>query len=325
MCRSTPRDVQYNDHEESERFSQSSSSPTIARHNGESYGSIEHLIRHEQSQTRANIELFRHALLKSLAENSTAIEAIRSSIVPLSKQENVELTAEVGKELIRSPNSLQNACNLVTNAAHSPLQGFKKRQSLVACICTGHISKSHRLRHRLRWNERFSIEYNARQVHEKECPYYRLCVRKWSSTFSVHLSPFIARVVYFTFALTSGAGGSSIAPSLRYYNVVQRSKSPVFQLLDTFPDRYARRIYIRYSEPHTTPAFLLTDEIAGNHFYFQWDTQLLKTAIPRLLRDIITILNTGQSRATDSDEFGYTLLHVGACWFGTDPFIPLTG
>lgn len=93
---------------------------------------------------------------------------------------------------------------------------------------------------------------------------------------------------------------------MRYYGVVERSKSPAFQLIDTFPDRYAQR-----SREIAVGQWYERDVKDGlNDYRFIWDAQTTKFGIQNLRHELSELFSAQRASALDSDEFGNTLLHV---------------
>ena len=163
------------------------------------------------------------------------------------------------------------------------------------------------------------MEYEFRAGRASKCPYHQSHRRSWSYSLPAQLLPFVERVVQITFAATSGAGGYSIGPSLRYFGIVERSNSPAFQLFDDFSLRCARKIYISPGEyygeagrPRKGQVLRFIQTNTGMRWsYFDWNRDLLKTEMQKLHRNLLLLFSTGRSSASNSDEFGNTLLHVG--------------
>ena len=281
----------------------------IVLHDYEGYGSIERKVQHEHSRTRAEIESLKHVLLIGLSKREFALGTTPSAAIHMNEQENANLVAEVGKELVKSPNTLKRVCDHVDVADQQPLRGFFRRSRLVKCTCSQPTSQRQRF-----WQKgRFFFDHDFSQIHERECPSYYLHVRKWRYTFSAQLLPFLNKVVQVTFMSTSGAGGASISPSLRYFGIVERSKSPAFKLFDALPDVCARRINITDENLDIVARGQLThwDNTGSLQlFHFEWDLERLKLEVPRLCRELSELLGTGQSAASNSDESGNMLLHV---------------
>ena len=276
--------------------------------------SIETALQHENLLARAELTSFGDRSRKAIAGNESAVTVNQSTDSRLSGENNADAAMQIRKQLVKSPSFLRDACEEV-NLADQPIVGglVRRRRSMKHRYDCRSVRKHLNYRNGL-----FNINCDFSAAHTAKCPYYRLRRRSWSCSLSAQLLPILQIAVETTFAATFGAGGNSMEMSLRYFGIIERSKSPAFQLFDSFPDRCARKIYLHRSHHDDREADRLAKgqlepwdhHSFGSEFYFDWDLALAKAELLRLHRDLSLLLHAGRVSASYSDEFGNTLLHV---------------
>lgn len=266
--------------------------------------SIMTMMQHESSHTRAELASLRDILSKFMIGNESSAAIDRPILSRLKGRDNVDVVTEVGQQLVKTPSYLKDVCEKMS-LANEPIEGhfdrplgFKKRNSNCTCVRQQSVHGIGPL----------GISYDFRTPNATKCTYHKPNWRSWRYSLSARLLPILQKTVEITFDATSGAGGSSINPSLRFFGTVEREKSPAFQLFDGFPDRCARRIYNSTTNIMECQFCHLDDE--GGLFLFDWDLDLLQAEMPELCREISRLLSIGCGPASYSDEYGNTLLHV---------------
>lgn len=104
---------------------------------------------------------------------------------------------------------------------------------------------------------------------------------------------------------------------MRYFSIVKRSESPVYQLFDRLPDLCAYKTYEKalilrnlYHSEVAEGRYTHFDRGCKEWFYSVWNLELVKAELSKLRRDLSLFLSTGCVSASCSDEHGNTLLHV---------------
>ena len=169
-------------------------------------------------------------------------------------------------------------------------------------------------RARTSWAGPFNFTADLKAARTVHCPHYKLHGKSWSWSISAQMLPVLQFAVRITFGATLGAAGHTVGTSLKYFGIVQRSKSPAFQLFDRLPDRCARKCYNSHPTAHGGQ-FWHVDYynpcIPRSPFFFEWDLELVKTDLSHVCRDLSILLADGyMTAAACSDEHGNTLLHV---------------
>ncbi|KAL8839091.1 MAG: hypothetical protein Q9170_001873 [Blastenia crenularia] len=252
--------------------------------------------------TKFCISLAKVGLLGTLKENlyhpnvadHLPIVAGQSFAPQIVGSSGVELAMQARRQLIRSPDLLHDVCEGVNAGVHCNCKPVRKRQTY--------------------WMGRFSFTTEFSTPHTVQCPYYKRHRKSWKYSLSAQMLPVLQSAICTTFAATLGAGGCSVGPSLRYFGVVQRSKSPAYQLFDVFPDLCARKFYLRgpIDERESPKGQYINFEVGSDHrpFRFIWDLELVKVELSNLTRNLSLLLSAGHVSASCTDEMGNTLLHA---------------
>ena len=282
----------------------------MLRDSHQRFDSIKTTLQHENLRTRAELRSeivsLRDAVLQAIAGSEFAVTKIRPSTSPLNSENSSNLVNQVGEQLVRSPSSLKDACKKMDLPEPSASKHFIGQHRHMKCMC--HETA---FRKQSAWPKGpFSIEYDFRAAHKTECLYYVSHWRSWNYSLSSRLLPLMERAVQVTLTATLGAGGSSIGPSLRYFGIVERSKSPAFQLFDAFPKRCTHRMRDDVLNSTIRSRNISQYKDKDGHHPFLWDLELVNTEIHKLRDDLSLLLSTGRSSAAYGDEFGNTLLHV---------------
>ena len=240
------------------------------------------------------------------------IEAVSSteqqSTSTMSTGDILNLESQTRKQLVKHPSTLRDAADNLLGRAHLPA-----RRSNPFCNCRPVQQCSARQR------GRFGTEFWSESQHHPHCQYYRSWQRSRTWTFKAQLLPFLHKTIALTLGSTYGAGSYSLAPSLRVYTTVKRSKSYLFKLFDEFPGRCARRRYhLDYSYDEMN---LFETSDCLSYFTYDWDLELTKTHLEDLYHGLRDGLSQGIATGSDKDEIGNTILHVKnslALWDLTD-------
>ena len=244
---------------------------------------IQTIIKKESLGAKAEIALLQQTLLKLLkgGQRSGAIDALDDS--RLGPWENNEVTNEVGRRLAMAPHRLRETCDKLI-LLEKPNQREKYRDlEFDPGFSRGVVLR----RSSIRRFGIFGVVYNSVKTRQSHARKKRFSQRNWKGSFFIRLLPILRKTVEFTFTANFGAGGNSIAASLRYYGVIKRSTSPIFRLIDTLPSRCARRrVYLEQEEElfrsiHRSQP-LLIDGTDYKRFVVDWDLDLLRTEVLKL-------------------------------------------
>lgn len=259
----------------------------------------------------------KHIPWSPVLSDQTPVIADRSSDSRQSYSSNMELAMQAGRLLARSPSSLRNACENACWAAKSVSKSLSQQQRLRQYICNCSIIRERQTYRAGHFN--FTRDYSA--AHTAQCPYYNRHARSWGYSLTALMLPILHVAVRIIFTATRGAGGHSIGISLRYFGVIQRSKSSAYRLFDRFPDLCARKCYAIETCPNREAhrGQYCHDDLYPSlcRFIFEWDVELIKVELHNLHRDLFLLLTNGYVLASCSDEHGNTLLHVRSRHFIT--------
>ena len=272
--------------------------------------SIQATIRKESLETKAEMAQLRQTILELLGgvRIPGAVEMLND--FQLGQSGDAQVTNQVGKQLATSPSWLREVCDTLIMSEPSSHSDTRKDLAQGAKI-GGSIVLRQNLIRRI---GPFGVTYNSADTGKSQS--WRKQSNRGSCrvSFFAQLLPILKKTVEVTFAASFGAGGNSIAASLRYYGTIQRSRSPIFQAIDAFPSRCARRVYENEQSFdtiwHTRSRYRLTDDTKYEFFVLDWDLDLLDVEVPRLCQEISNHLITDYQAASCSDENGYTPLHV---------------
>jgi hypothetical protein len=185
--------------------------------------------------------------------------------------------------LIAKPQVLAEACNRTSTPStllHSSESSIIGHKSFADFGCRCSILKFTEIR---KWGS-FTF-FNMQEVdHISSCPFHLSKISRHSRGFCVPLLPLLAFTVEIMFNKTTGAGGNSVAPTLRFYGTIQRSQSPVFALFDKMRRGYRR--------------------IPGDQ------TKEFLSCLADLHEGLAGLLASDPSHASTRDENGWTILHV---------------
>ncbi|KAF2187946.1 hypothetical protein K469DRAFT_769861 [Zopfia rhizophila CBS 207.26] len=229
----------------------------------------------------------------------------------LSSKENFDARIELARYLAERPSGLKRACDNFRYGLRQVKRSHRCELQL-ECVCS---CKQARNRSNFRRGA-FSIEYESRTEHSRECQYHRFQKRVWNHTLAVRLLPFLKRTVALTVTRTSGAGGCSMGVFLKSFRTVRRSESEIFKLFDDFPNRLPQRkcdgSFQKLVEDGRL-LFLKTSAARGEWAEIRFHCHLDETRceIDRLSRCLMELLQQGH--AWDKDEYGNTILHEVVC------------
>ncbi|KAF2096069.1 hypothetical protein NA57DRAFT_78841 [Rhizodiscina lignyota] len=235
----------------------------------------------------AQVELICGKLETSISKSTAHLEGEL-------KQMETQLTILVNSipgasnALVAKPQALAEACNQAS--AYFPVHATTPcRQQMLkdfGCCCRGFKATQFRKRG-------FFAYFRVEEVdHVPSCPLHLSKTTCRSRGFRVCLHPLLEYSIDIMFNTTSGAGGSSVAPVLRYYSTVQRAESPLFMLFDAF-------LIQTTSNNHQQLNILVSDTQKKRYQKYLED----------LTQKFANLLYSDPSHARVKDERGHTILH----------------
>jgi len=216
----------------------------------------------------------------------------------LGKETKHQVEKGVANQLFQSPSALKAAYDV--NTLQIASRGRKRRH----CSCQKPIVMAGS-------SFRSGIyRTGSTSSHGLDCPYYRVGQRRVSFTARMQLLPIVQKTFELTFATTHGAGSWSISPSMKLYNTVDRSKSPLFKAFDNFINMHSHFVD-RLSAGRVSSLFMrVSYDRRARAIEFKLGEIELRRMLCSLLQDLTGLFSAGQSRASDKDQYGNTMLHV---------------
>lgn len=152
--------------------------------------------------------------------------------------------------LLSKPRDLKDACDLTsTSVAHTPRPGHLFQQTHRSCDCHTRTVKYHEAK---KFGDFFSIKKGTIQrQHRPGCEFE---ADGYGSTAHVRAIAYtglrwiLSRSVELSMSWTSGAGGSSISPSITLRPMVDETRSPAFRIINTVSDWFKYNMYLLHSE-----------------------------------------------------------------------------
>lgn len=270
----------------------------MTRGNRQAIDLIDMTIQPRLLQLENGIAMLPTEVLKSLTSSIPIEPRAKATLKRIDARENAALVAKVERGLMTYPTSLKDACDSAHFANQQIVEDLRSRPKTRrrVCNCRPRMS-SWRMR-----RGRFGVGSSFQAEHDPKCACYSSHKRSWSYSFSVQLLPFLHKAIEFTLASTCGAGGYSFGPLVRYYGVVERSKSPAFRLFDYFPSEFAASKWNGLLDYFSRD----NDDMS----LWVWDATSAKAGLRTLLRQLRELFDTGQACAAERDEDENTLLHV---------------
>lgn len=269
----------------------------ILNANRQEKSAIEALVQREFELVRTDLAPLRDLVLRNLTNQTSVREENRENVLRRQDEYQRDLANQIGKSLVRCPAALNDACNNVDQMimqSSVPYRRLARRR----CGC-----KPGRLQRSVR-KGRFGFGYTLEANHDPKCRYYSSRQQSWIFSFSIQFLPLLTKAIELTFSASHGAGGCSFGPSIRFYGVVERARSPAFQLLDSFPRKYAQKTqdlmdlrWIQFSKE-------------DGKFTYVWDIEAVKYGLYDLHHELSILLSSHKDSASNNDEYGNTLLHV---------------
>lgn len=217
----------------------------------------------------------------------------------LSQETKHQVQKGITNQLLQSPSALKAACDVNTYQVASRRRKGRlcSCQQSLAMVGSGFKSGSFRT--------------DAFSSHRLNCPHYRIGQRGVSFTVRMQLLPVLQKTFEVTLAAAHGAGAWSISPSMKLYNTVERSKSPLFQAFDNFISMHSQIVsVVSANSVHSYYIDSPRHPIWSDRIEFKLGEIELRRKLRSLIRDLTGLFGTGQSRASDKDQYGNTMLHV---------------
>ncbi|KAI9164088.1 hypothetical protein HJFPF1_05724 [Paramyrothecium foliicola] len=269
---------------------------TVVSQQKEALTQISSTIRNDSSSMQLQIMRLRDDILPLLIGQQTSFSELmnREESLKLAEQNREGLLAELRKELVKHPSTMREACN------------FQVAQLESSSVPLGMEAPCHCRSHRNTKSATFgflSFHYETRDSHSPTCQekYMRSTSQKFR--LALQLLPFLNRTVELTFGATFYGGGFHIDPPLHLFATVQRSRSYMFRLFDSFPE--SCNAVTKGSEKQdnmwSTP---------GTSFNrYEWDVEQARLQLQLLYRSLLDMERNGLGSLQDRDENGHTVLH----------------
>jgi hypothetical protein len=273
--------------------------------------------------SQQDLTILTAAVLRKLIDPQCTFSKEEQSLVArLNVADKRQLEAQTFRKLVKSPSTLREACDICPFTSQRFV--LRKRQS---CSC----QRTHVVNHSTPGKVSYRSEYYA--DHDRTCRFYYVGRRGTSSTIMLQLLPFLQKTVEFTFGVNYGAGAWSIAPPVRYYASVERSKSPLFRAFDDFIATWSTRV-VHYRHKYTpesqrlvlgkvtsfrattpfpaTTSFHTIQSFPDPDIIFQFHLGMpeLKEKLNLLARELGSKFVAHDASASDKDQHGNTMLHV---------------
>ncbi|KAK3388497.1 hypothetical protein B0T20DRAFT_364503 [Sordaria brevicollis] len=239
----------------------------------------------------------------------------------LSDSDKVELAAQIRQELL-NPSTLKSSCDFLMatgiqpeklplplrtlSAAHRSIS----RDKLCRCQIATYDKPEKTLKH-----GPFSFYYRGEKQHDESCPHRKTQARdrSWRYQLGMQLAPLLNKTVQFAFSASFGGGGLELQFPMRVFPTVQRSKSPIFKLFDSFPERCTKTIrWQSYEEKHVYLHWKMEGKCfahGGEVNQFIWDVDLVRAELRHIHKALLDSETFQIGSIRDRDESGYTVLH----------------
>ena len=232
-----------------------------------------------------------------------------SALMRLHEDDKHDLARLVSKQFLQYPADLRDASkNLISVSQNFRTKRLSKYfdSNCLKCHCFPYQRMS------VSTVGMFGLVFKSNSDHQPNCPFYLTNKRSWTYGLAVKLLPFLNKTVELMVSITSGSGGASIAPNLRFYGTVKRSESPMFRLFDEF---YQSCAVIVYSGPKNMRFYELADDFIpfwdhSSFLIFDWDVQKAERFLILALERLDALFASDYTKAVDKDESGHSIFHV---------------
>lgn len=252
-------------------------------------------IPHVNETRREDVLSLRSELLGVLTGDQTALSpAGRHTASGLSASEKAAVESDMRSQLTRYPSALQDACDVaLLEVARSELYHLQTAQCRMI-VGTGVLAFASRAG---------QVRGGAGDDGER---------RPWRYSISVQLMPFLNRTVEMLWSAASAPGRWQIVPKIRLRGTVLRSQSPLFRLFDGFVLSHYTDKDMYFHGPRPGPLDRRTHAITGEDSWavMTWNMRSTARELEDMADSIRRLIDTGAASATDTDEYGNTLLHV---------------
>jgi len=252
--------------------------------------------------TKVDLHSLRGELLDiitgSKAEFSSQAQATMSALSIMEKRVLEQLTRS---QLLNYPAALELTC-----ASH--LDNRLGRVLPPSPVCRCRRSRQNYLSKR----GPLGFEIARESDHNPRCPFYHTGSKSWSYSLSVHLYPFVNGTIALIIGYLSGAGGWSVAPPLRFYATVKRSRSVLFRLFDEVIQECTQLVPKSHcaTEDTTQQLWRTGTSEPFKSVYIEWDLAETANCLQRLVRSLTAAFCSGIASGSDKDENGHTMLLV---------------
>lgn len=214
----------------------------------------------------------------------------------LSEEDKHQVEKGIAAQLLQSPSSLKAACDV--NTYHLASQRRKRR----LCFCQRSLVVA--------GSDFRALSYRTECLgsHGPNCTRYRTGQRGGSFTIRLQLLPLFQKTFEITLGATHGAGAWSISHSMKLYNTVERSKSPLFRAFDNFISIHSH--FVWEASAGSVHSWYVLAPGPNQSIEFYLDRAALKQELRTFIRDLTRLFVAGKSGASDKDQYGNTILHV---------------
>lgn len=282
-------------------------------------------VRLEPSAIREEVRSELMLLLTGKGPYASSVHALLPFLSRLSLEEKQEIVSMLDVFPLQRPNDPKRtiifpagsgSCDRYS-APGSPVCGCKTTYKAQRAFRRGPFSFGH--------------SYQTHTRHHASCPYSggEAVKRTWKYQLCMQLLPLANKTIQLGLSARTGQGSLELRFPLKVYATVQRSSSAIFRLFDDFTERCAR---LNFSSEYDDNRLYLTWALescsgTGQGRYVHsilWDIGRVREELQYMRRALCDAHSLQIGSITDTDESGYTVLHVGLpCPTRTKFFFPL--